>query len=150
MPFSSSSGKSASGHLVSCRQSTSGCADASHSKTLGRRTLIELTFQLAIFTTIAASADRERVAAAAGRGGVRVLDLERGAHHVLDEVDLGAGEEVERDLVNDDLDAVAREDDIALLPRVVEAEAVLEAGAAAARDGDAQERALAALPPLPR
>jgi len=77
--------------------------------------LTELTFQLAIFTTRQASGDREGVAAAAGRGGVRVLDLEGGAHHVLDEIDLGAVEKVERGVVDDDLHPIALKDDIAIL-----------------------------------
>src|SRR5260221_3756836 len=122
----------------------SGCAVSSQARTLVSRALIELTFQVATLTTfrrLGRSGDREGVAAAAGRGGVRVLDLEGGAHHVLDEIDLGAVEEVERGVVDDDLHAVALEHDIAVLARVVEAEAVLEAGAAAAGHGDAQEGA---------
>src|SRR5258708_8586184 len=120
----------------------SGCAVSSQARTLVSRALIELTFQVATLTTIrrlGRSGDREGVAAAAGRGGVRVLDLEGGAHHVLDEIDLGAVKEIERGIVDDDLHPVALEDDVAVLARVVEGKAVLEAGAAAARYRHAQE-----------
>ena len=58
---------------------------------------------------------------------------------VLDEVDLGAADELQRRLVDDELDAVPLEHHVLGLARVVEAEAVLKAGAAAARDGEAQE-----------
>ena len=88
----------------------------------------------------AGSGDRKGVAAAAGRGGVRILDLEIGAHQILDEVDLGAGHEVERYRIDHHLDAVPREGDVVLPARVVEAEPVLESRTAAARDGEAQER----------
>src|SRR5580704_1567949 len=82
--------------------------------------------------------DREGVAAAARRGGVRVTDLERGAHQILDEIDLGAIQQIERNVVDDDGDPVALEHPIVGVRLVIEAQSVLEARAAAARDRDAQ------------
>src|SRR5947209_18121880 len=41
-------GKALSGRLVSCMHSTSGCTEASHSSTRGRRALSEFTFQVAM------------------------------------------------------------------------------------------------------
>jgi len=76
--------------------------------------------------------DREGIAAAAGRGGVRVFDLERGAHQILDEIDFGAVEQVERHIVDDDRDTVALEDEIVRVSLIVKAQPVLKPGAAAA------------------
>src|SRR6266849_8721516 len=45
----SSNGNLSSAHLVSCMQSTSGCAASSQRVTCGKRAMIELTFQVAIF-----------------------------------------------------------------------------------------------------
>src|SRR5205823_9619601 len=70
--------------------------------------------------------DRERIAAAAGRSRVRVLDLERGAHQILDKIYLGAVQEVERDVVDNDRDVVAREDEIVRVSLVVKAQPVLK------------------------
>src|SRR5579883_355070 len=126
---------------------------------MGKRTLMELTLKVAILTTRYPpladgkgpqrralstrdedlSTDREGIAAAAGRGGVRIAHLEGGAHHVLDEVDLGAPDELQRYRIDDELDAVALEDDVVVEARLVEGEAVLKAGAAAARDGEPQK-----------
>ena len=61
----------------------------------------------------------------------------------LDPVDLGAGQVGSAERVDDDGDAVALELVVALLGAPVEAERVLEARAAAALDGDAQDRGLA-------
>src|ERR1044071_791594 len=97
--------------------------------------------QLAALAHGCLSGDRKRIAAAAGRGGVRVADLERGAHQILDEVHLGAVQEIERYIVDDDRDAIMLEDEIVRVALIVEAEAVLEPGAAAARHRDAQEGA---------
>ena len=79
----------------------------------------------------------ERGAATAGRNDVRVVDLEPGALEALDVVDLGAEDELHADLVDDDRDAVDLEDVVVVLG-LVEGERVLEAGAAAAADGDAK------------
>src|SRR5437763_6717628 len=89
--------------------------------------------------------NRKRVAAAAGGGGVRVLDLERGAHQILDEVDLGAVQEIERHVIDDDLNPVALEDEIIGVSLLVEGESVLKTGTAAARDRNAQEGAFGLL-----
>src|ERR687885_394073 len=83
--------------------------------------------------------NRKRIAAAAGRGGVRVADLERGAHQILDEVDLGAVQEVERHIVDDDRDPAALEYVVVRVLRIVEAKPVLKPGTAAARHCDAQK-----------
>src|SRR5579884_2415774 len=85
------------------------------------------------------SGDRKGIAAAAGRGRVRVADLERRPHQILDEIDFGAVEQTERNLVDDDDNPVFFEQHVVLVTLRVEREAVLEPGAAAARDGDAQK-----------
>src|SRR5437879_2760490 len=87
-----------------------------------------------------ASADREGLAAAAGGAGVGVADLERRAHEVLDEVDLGTLHQLERGRVDDEPHALALEQRILLLALIVEAEAILESRAAAAGNGEAQIR----------
>jgi tetratricopeptide (TPR) repeat protein len=91
------------------------------------------------------SIDREARAAAAGRLRVGVADGEVAAHEILFEVELGIGEELERGLVDDDLDAVLLEDAVVGIDRAVEVELVLEARAAAARDGDAHHQPRLAL-----
>src|SRR5207253_6336045 len=73
----------------------------------------------------------ERVAAAARGDGVRVLDLEPGLLDPLEVVDPGTEEVRRAEGVDDDHDALALELVVALLGAAVEAEAVLEAGAAA-------------------
>src|ERR1700741_3602601 len=82
----------------------------------------------------------ERVAAAARRDGVRVLDLEPGFLDRLEVVDPSAEQVRRAEGVDDDGDALALELVVGLLGAAVEAEAVLEAGAAAALDRDAQHR----------
>ena len=64
-----------------------------------------------------------------------------GALQAFDVVDLGAEDELHADLVDDDGDAVDLEDVVVVLG-LVEGERVLEAGAAAAADGDAQRLVL--------
>ena len=76
--------------------------------------------------------DREGVAAAAGRGGVGVVDAEVGAGEVFDEIDLAAHHVEERHAVDHHHRAVALDRDVAVLVGSVEVEAVLETGAAAA------------------
>jgi len=80
-------------------------------------------------------------AAAAGGDDVRVVDLKAGALEAFDVVDLGAEDELHADLVDDDRDAVDLEYVVVLLG-AVEGEGVLEAGAAAAADGNPQGLAL--------
>src|SRR5919204_5222598 len=84
----------------------------------------------------------EGVAAAARGGDVRVVDREA-ALKAVDPVDLGAGQVRGAERVDDDRDAFADELVVALLRAAIEAERVLEAGAAAALNGDAEDRGLA-------
>src|SRR5579864_7449069 len=83
--------------------------------------------------------DLEGVAAAAGGDGVRVVDLEPGLLDRLEVVDARAAQVRGAERVDDDRHALAVEGEIALLGSVVEAEAVLEAGAAAALDRDPED-----------
>src|SRR6266516_6399203 len=84
----------------------------------------------------------EGVAAPAGAGDVRVVDREAGLEP-FDPVDLGPGRVGSAERVDDDRDAVADQLAVALLGAAVEAERVLETGAPAALDGDAQDLGLA-------
>src|SRR3954470_7780071 len=68
----------------------------------------------------------EGVAAAAGRDGVRVVDLEPGLLDRLEIVDGRALEVRGAERVDDDLHALLLELEVAFLRAVVEAEAVLE------------------------
>ena len=77
---------------------------------------------------------REAGAAAAGRGGLRVFHLERGADQVVDEVDLRAGHVIDRDRIDQHGRAVAGDHDVVVGLRALHAEFVLKAGAAAAFD----------------
>src|SRR5215210_1534791 len=86
--------------------------------------------------------DLERVAATAPGRGVRVVDREA-ALEAVDEVDLGALEIGGAERIDDDADAVRLELVVTLHRAAIEAERVLEAGAPAALDGDAQHRGLA-------
>ena len=70
--------------------------------------------------------DLERVAAATGRGGVGVRDLEPGLGDRVEEVDLGALEIRRAEGIHDNRDAVGLELVVALLQAAVEAERVLE------------------------
>ena len=87
--------------------------------------------------------DLERVAAATGRDGVRIRDLEPGLLNRVEEVDLGATQIRRAERVDDDRDAVRLELVVALLEAAVEAERVLETGAAAALDRNSQDVCLA-------
>ncbi len=78
----------------------------------------------------------ERGAAAAGRLDVRVVDREARAHERVDEVDLGADEVRSAEGVDHDADTVDLDLVVPVLRSPVEAERVLEAGAAAALNGD--------------
>ena len=77
-----------------------------------------------------ALAGRERMAAAAGRLGVGVLDRKPTAHEVFLVVDLGALEMPEAHRVDEHLDTLDL-DDLIALAALVEDHPVLEAGAAA-------------------
>src|SRR5262245_34250842 len=80
-----------------------------------------------------------RLAAAAARLDVRVLDREPGAHHVVvDEVDLAAAQVGRAELVDVDLDPVVLDDVVAGRLLVLPPQLVRHAGAAAADHADAQ------------
>src|SRR6266487_3092145 len=78
--------------------------------------------------------DLERVAAAARSGGVRVVDLEAGLLDRLEVVDPRSAQIGRAERIDHDRHALALEHLVALLGAPVEAEPVLEAGAAAALD----------------
>src|SRR5690242_2810614 len=82
----------------------------------------------------------ERVAAAARGDSIRVLDLEPGLLDRLEVVDLCAHQVRRAEWIDHDGDTLAVERVVALLSSAIETEAVLEAGAAAALDGDTQHR----------
>src|SRR5687768_9012757 len=86
--------------------------------------------------------DGEGVPAAAAGSGVRVVDLEPGLLQAGEEVDRCALEVGSAEGIDDDLDALELHHLVALDGTGVEAEPVLEARAAAALDGDAQDRGL--------
>ena len=90
----------------------------------------------------ALASDREADAAAAGGDRVGVLDLERLAHQVVDEIELRAAHHLQRDRVDDDARRrrASRRNRRRRAVRV-DVEGVLEARAAAALDRDAQRRA---------
>src|SRR5215207_4182618 len=71
---------------------------------------------------------------------MRVLDLEGLPDEVVDEVDGGTLEEGQRHLVDEHGGPVPLDDDVVRLRRPLDVEGVLEAGAAAAVDADAQHR----------
>src|SRR4029450_11124264 len=83
--------------------------------------------------TLTLAAGLERVAAAAGGGGVRVLDREAAAHQVFLVVDLGAFQVPHAHGIDDDLDPVLLEDFVAVRD-LVEDHPVLEPGTATALD----------------
>ena len=74
----------------------------------------------------------EGMPAAARRGGIRVVDLEARLLQSGQEVDRGALEVRDTEGIDDDVDPFELELEVALRRLRVEAEAVLEAGAAAA------------------
>jgi hypothetical protein len=83
--------------------------------------------------------DREAGAAAAGRGGVRIVDFELSADQLVHEVDLRALHEVRRDRIDGHRRAVPLDEDIVGRGIVRQLELVLESGTAAAFDADAEE-----------
>src|ERR1700730_9799869 len=85
-------GNASSTHLVSCRQTMSGLRSASQVRAQSVRCLMESTFQVAIRTAPSCVGLRgEARTAAAGRRGLRIVDLDRRADQIVDEVDLAAG-----------------------------------------------------------
>src|SRR3954471_5435456 len=82
----------------------------------------------------------EGVAAAAARDGVRVVDLEAGLLDRLEIVDPRTRQVRGAEGIDDDTNALTLELVVALLGAAVEAEAVLESGAAAALDRHAEHR----------
>src|SRR3954447_15891379 len=86
--------------------------------------------------------DGERLPAATGRRGVRVLDREAAAGDRIDEVDFGAVEITDADRVDEELHAVRLVDLVAgALAVFLDHEAVLEAGTAATLHEDPQAAA---------
>src|SRR5438128_2194357 len=85
------------------------------------------------------------MAAAAGGGGVRVLDLEAGAHHRIDIIHVGTLDVRQAGRIDEDLEAVKVVDLIVLRRLLIERHAVAQARAAAAGHVDAQSMSLAAL-----
>ena len=71
--------------------------------------------------------------AAAGCGGLRIVDLEGAAHQVVDEVDARAAQIFEGGLIDQHGRAVTLEDEVVRFPRGDDVVGVLEAGAAARR-----------------
>src|SRR5262245_2002633 len=87
--------------------------------------------------------DREAGAAAAGGGGVRVDHPEGGADQVVDEIDFRSRQERHGSGINQHHRAFAGDHEVILGLGMVDVEFVLEAGAAAALDADAQHGAVA-------
>src|SRR3954471_23225366 len=87
----------------------------------------------------------ERVAAGAAAPGVRVVDGEALLLDRVGEVDGGAAQIRGAHAIDDDRDAVRRQLEVTVEAALVEEELVLQAGAAAGLDGDAQTEVVAAL-----
>src|SRR5690349_5999416 len=121
----------------------SGLRSASHVTAESRRCLIELTFQVAMRTTVLQC---EAGAAAAGRGGLRIVDLERRADQIVDEIDLGSSHVIERYRIDEHSRAASLDHDIVVGALAFGVEFILKARASAAFDADAQHRAGRFLP----
>src|SRR5579859_6391331 len=80
----------------------------------------------------------ERMATAAARNGVWIVDREASAHESVDVVDFGALEIANAVLVDDNPDSVALENFVAVLNRGVEGHSVLKSRAPAGRHEDTQ------------
>src|SRR5215203_3492539 len=85
----------------------------------------------------------EGVPAPTRRGSVRMVDLEARRLQPREEVDRGALQIRDAEGIDDHVDTLDHELGVALCRLRVEAEAVLEAGAAAALDRDAQHHRVA-------
>src|ERR1700684_362728 len=121
-------GNASSTHLVSCRQTMSGLRSASQVRAESVRCLMELTFQVAIRTGATCLVLKgEARAAAAGRGGLRIVDLERRADQIVDEVDLAAGHVIERDWIDQHRGAALLDDDVVVSSVTFSIEFVLKA-----------------------
>src|SRR5689334_682350 len=94
----------------------------------------------------ATASNRKAGAAAAGGGGVGIVDAERRADQIVDEIDFRAGQERCGGGVDQDDRLLALDHDVVLGLRALDVELVLEAGAAAALDRDAQLGATALAP----
>src|SRR3546814_1760448 len=77
------------------------------------------------------ASDREARPAAAARGGVGIVDLERRSAERIDEVDRAAAHEVEADRIDHQLHPVGFGDDIVGVDALGQAEAIGEARTAA-------------------
>src|SRR5687767_15312502 len=84
--------------------------------------------------------DAEAASAAAAGGGVGVGDLEGGAAEALDIVDRAASDEIEGHRIDDERDSVLDGGEVLGGDLVGEAEAIGEAGAAAAVDREPEDR----------
>src|SRR6187402_2762427 len=92
-----------------------------------------------------ARSDREAGSASAARRRVGIGHAERRAAHILDIVDRAAADEIEADGIDHEAHAIAFGDSIIALHSVGHLELVLETGATAAVDRQAQYRRLALL-----
>src|SRR5262245_41441854 len=81
---------------------------------------------------------REAGSAAARRLGFWIIDLERSADQVIDEIDLGTCHVIHRDRIDQDHRAVAADDEVVCGPGAVHVEPVLKARAATAFNAHAQ------------
>src|ERR1700694_3896816 len=89
------------------------------------------------------NSDRKTRPAAAGRGGVGIDHAERRSDQVVDEIDLGPGQEWHRGRIDQHHGTVARDHQVVFRLRALDVELVLKAGAAATLDADAQHRTVA-------
>src|SRR3984957_18763127 len=87
----------------------------------------------------------EAYAAAAGGDRIRVLDSERLAHQIVDEIEFGAFQHFKRNRIDQQGRAIAGHRHVVLGAAPFDVECILEARAAAALDRDAQSRAGLAL-----
>src|ERR1700687_1534676 len=106
----------------------SGLRSASQVRAESVRCLMELTFQVAIRTGATCLVLKgEARAATAGRRSLRIVDLERRADQIVDEVDLAAGHVIERDRIDQHRGAALLDDDVVVSPVTFGVEFVLEA-----------------------
>src|SRR5215470_9915640 len=86
--------------------------------------------------------DRKTGAAAARGGDVRIVDLELSADQLVDEVDLSAAHEAERDRIDRHPRPVTLHHDVVRRKILHQVEPVLKSGAAAAFDADPHQRGM--------
>ena len=82
--------------------------------------------------------ERKAGAAATGGGGVRIVDLESGADQLGRKVDFRPAHEFQAHLIHKDPCAVALNDDVIVILRVLKVELVGKARTAPTFDGDAK------------